>query len=109
MGQATSMSQPDHDSATACRLIGAADLHRADAHLAGESVDEALALADERAGVSGAALVHPFDDLDVIAGQATVGLELLEDVPDLARVLVPVGGGGLAAGVGIALRRAGAD
>jgi threonine dehydratase len=49
--------------------------------------------------------VHPFDDLDVIAGQGTLGLELLEEVPDLARVLVPVGGGGLASGVGIALRR----
>ena len=42
--------------------------------------------------------VHPFDDLDVIAGQATLGLELIEDVPDLARVIVPVGGGGLASG-----------
>ena len=55
---------------------------------------------------SGAALVHPFDDLDVIAGQATLGLELLEDVPDLARVVVPVGGGGLASGIGLALRQA---
>jgi len=53
--------------------------------------------------------VHPFDDLDVIAGQATLGLELLEDVPDLARVVVPVGGGGLASGIGIALRRERAD
>ncbi len=52
--------------------------------------------------------MHPFDDLDVIAGQATVGLELLEDVPELARVVVPVGGGGLASGIGAALRRAGA-
>ncbi len=62
---------------------------------------------DERAASTGAALVHPFDDLDVIAGQATLALELLEDVPDLARVVVPVGGGGLASGIGIALRRAG--
>ena len=52
--------------------------------------------------------MHPFDDADVIAGQATLGLELVEDVPDLARVIVPVGGGGLASGIGIALRRAGA-
>ena len=51
----------------------------------------------ERAAQTGAAFVHPFDDLDVIAGQGTLGLELLEDVPDLARVIVPVGGGGLAA------------
>jgi threonine dehydratase len=78
-------------------------------HLEGSTVEEALALAAERAAETGAALVHPFDDLDVIAGQATLGLELLEDVPDLARVLVPVGGGGLASGVGIALRRASAQ
>ena len=58
---------------------------------------------------TGAALVHPFDDLDVIAGQGTLALELLQDVPDLARVVVPVGGGGLASGIGIALRRAGAE
>ncbi|HTQ67338.1 MAG TPA: pyridoxal-phosphate dependent enzyme [Solirubrobacteraceae bacterium] len=83
--------------------------------LVGESVDEALALAAERAagsgpgGADGPALVHPFDDLDVIAGQATVGLELLADAPEVARVVVPVGGGGLASGIGAALRRAGAD
>jgi threonine dehydratase len=80
----------------------------ASVELAGASVDEALALAHERALATGAALVHPFDDLDVIAGQGTLALELLEDVPDLARVVVPVGGGGLASGIGIALRRAGA-
>jgi threonine dehydratase len=75
--------------------------------LRGDSVEEALALAAELAERTGAAFVHPFDDLDVIAGQATLGLELLEDVPDLCRVIIPVGGGGLASGVGIALRRAG--
>ena len=78
-------------------------------HLGAASVEEALALAGECAQKTGAALVHPFDDLDVIAGQGTLGLELLEEVPDLARVVVPVGGGGLAGGVGIALRRARAD
>jgi threonine dehydratase len=76
--------------------------------LGGGSVDEALELAAEFGQRTGAALVHPFDDLDVIAGQGTLGLELIEDVPDLARVIVPVGGGGLASGIGIALRRAGA-
>jgi len=75
-------------------------------HLQGGSVEEALVLAQACATDTRAALVHPFDDLDVIAGQGTVALELLEQVPDLARVLVPVGGGGLAGGVGIALRRA---
>jgi threonine dehydratase len=77
--------------------------------LEGGSVEESLQLAAERGEQTGAAFVHPFDDLDVITGQATLGLELLEDVPDLARVVVPVGGGGLASGVGVAMRRAGAD
>jgi threonine dehydratase len=81
----------------------------ANVELDGVSVEEALGLARQRAQDTGAALVHPFDDLDVIAGQGTLALELLEDVPDLARVVVPVGGGGLASGIGIALRRAGAD
>lgn len=76
--------------------------------LGGGSVDEVVELALERAAQTGAAFVHPFDDLDVIAGQGTLGLELLEDVPDLARVIVPVGGGGLASGIGAALRGAGA-
>jgi threonine dehydratase len=75
--------------------------------LVGASVEEALELAGERVQRGGPALVHPFDDLDVITGQGTIALELLEDVPDLARVVVPVGGGGLASGVGIALRQAG--
>src|SRR6476646_5752902 len=73
--------------------------------LSGASVEEALELAIARADQTGAALVHPFDDLDVIAGQGTVGLELLADVPELARVIVPVGGGGLASGIGLVLRR----
>jgi len=81
----------------------------ASVHLEGASVEEALELAVAHASRAAGAFVHPFDDLDVIAGQGTLGLELLEDVPDLARVVVPVGGGGLASGVGIALRRAGVE
>ncbi|MBI5104502.1 MAG: pyridoxal-phosphate dependent enzyme, partial [Solirubrobacterales bacterium] len=53
--------------------------------------------------------VHPFDDPDVVAGQGTLGLELLEDLPDLATVVVPVGGGGLASGVAIAVKSARPD
>ena len=89
--------------------VAAVEALGASVNLSGGSVEEALALARERAASvrgEGPALVHPFDDLDVIAGQATVALELLEDVEDLARVIVPVGGGGLASGVGTALRRA---
>ncbi|HEY4917526.1 MAG TPA: pyridoxal-phosphate dependent enzyme [Solirubrobacteraceae bacterium] len=89
--------------------VAAVEALGASVELDGASVDEALGLARERALQTGAAFVHPFDDLDVIAGQATLGVELLEDVADLARVVVPVGGGGLASGIGIALRRAGVD
>ena len=67
--------------------------------LGGESVDDCVAAARERAAETGAVFVHPFDDPDVIVGQATLGLELLEQVPDLARVIVPIGGGGLISGV----------
>jgi threonine dehydratase len=64
-----------------------------------------VALARSHADSEGLAFVHPFDDLDVIAGQAGLGLELVGDVPDPVRVVVPVGGGGLASGVAAALRQ----
>ena len=75
-------------------------------HRSTARVDDCVAAGAERASEAGMAFVHPFDDPDVIAGQATLGLELLEDVPDLAKVVVPVGGGGLAAGVAIAVKSA---
>jgi len=84
--------------------VEAATALGANVHLVGATVDESLAAARERATADGLALVHPFDDLDVIAGQGTVGLELLEQVPDIERAIVPVGGGGLASGVAIALK-----
>jgi len=89
--------------------VAAVERLGAHVHLEGADVDDALELALARAARGGPAFVHPFDDPDVIAGQATIGAELLEDVPDLARVVVPVGGGGLASGIAIALRRAGRD
>ncbi len=73
-------------------------------HLGGDSVDACVAAARERAADSGAAFVHPFDDPDIILGQATLGLELLEDVQDIATVVVPVGGGGLISGVAGAIK-----
>jgi threonine dehydratase len=75
-------------------------------HIGGASVDDCVGLAQERAREGGLAFVHPFDDADVIAGQGTLGLELLEEVPDLARVVIPVGGGGLCSGVAIAVKSA---
>ncbi|HEY1507484.1 MAG TPA: threonine ammonia-lyase [Solirubrobacteraceae bacterium] len=73
-------------------------------HLGGASVDEAVGFAREHGEQEGLAFVHPFDDPDVIAGQGGLGLELLEDVPDVERVIVPVGGGGLISGVAVALK-----
>jgi threonine dehydratase len=67
--------------------------------LHGEDFEQAQAHATGLAEESGASLVHPFDDLDVMAGQGTMALELLEQAPDLDTVVVPVGGGGLLAGV----------
>ncbi len=73
-------------------------------HLQGGSVDDCVAAARARAAETGAEFVHPFDDPDIILGQATLGIELLDDVPDLARVIVPVGGGGLISGVSGAIK-----
>jgi threonine dehydratase len=87
--------------------VAAVEALGAAVRVGGESVEDALALAEEHAREHGVALVHPFDDLEVIAGQGTLGIELAEEVPRLARVIVPLGGGGLAAGVGAALRAAG--
>ena len=61
----------------------------------GDSLDEAVAAARARAAESGMVFCHPYDDLDVVAGQATLGRELIDDVHDLRRVIVPLGGGGL--------------
>jgi threonine dehydratase len=72
--------------------------------LVGAGFEEALAEAMRRVEETGATFVHAFEDERVIAGQGTIGLELAEQVPDVETVLVPVGGGGLAAGVSIALR-----
>ncbi len=75
-------------------------------NIGGDSVDACLAMAQARADEAGLAFVHPFDDADIISGQGSLGLELLEDVPDLATVVVPVGGGGLCSGIAIAVKSA---
>jgi len=81
----------------------------ADVRLVGETVDDAVAAARAYADEEGLAFVHPFDDPDIIAGQGTLGLELLDDVADLATVVVPVGGGGLCSGIAIAVKAARPD
>ncbi len=76
----------------------------ADAVLAGVGFEEALAEALLRVAATGATFVHAFEDEQVIAGQGTIGLELAEQAAGVETVLIPVGGGGLAAGIAIALR-----
>lgn len=71
----------------------------AQVHLVGDTVDDALVAAREYAEQHDAVLIHPFDHVDVVAGQATVGLEILKQVPDVATIVVPTGGGGLVAGI----------
>jgi len=81
----------------------------ADVQLVGAVFDETNAAAIEYATSHGAVLIPPFDHEDVIAGQATLGLEMWEQVPELDTVVVPVGGGGLAAGVAAAIKHLAAE
>jgi threonine dehydratase len=78
--------------------------HGARVLLAGANFDEAYTEARRLEQVEGLTFVHPFDDPAVIAGQGTVGLEVLEQVPDVNAILVPIGGGGLASGIGAAVK-----
>ncbi|PZE25390.1 threonine ammonia-lyase [Curtobacterium sp. MCBD17_028] len=76
----------------------------ADTVLHGHSVEEALAAAQEFATRTGAVFIPPFDHPDIIAGQGTVGLEIVDQVPDVDTVVVPIGGGGLVSGVALAVK-----
>ncbi len=82
----------------ACRKLGAQVL------LHGESIETARELADRIAVERGFSFVHPYDDWDVIAGQASCGLEMLEDCPQMTVAIVPLGGGGLLSGIALALK-----
>jgi threonine dehydratase len=74
------------------------------AELTGATFEDALAAAQAHVEKTGATFVHPFEDPVVIAGQGTIGLELVEQLPDIGTVVIPVGGGGLASGIALALR-----
>ncbi len=78
--------------------------HGATVVLHGDMFDDAYAKARELALEQGFVFVHPFDDAKIIAGAGTVGLEMLEDAPDLDTIVVPIGGGGLMSGISIATR-----
>jgi threonine dehydratase len=72
--------------------------------LTGPAIEECLDAAQAFVGETGATFVHPFEDLAIIAGQGTIGLELVDQVESLDTVLIPIGGGGLSSGIALALR-----
>jgi threonine dehydratase len=83
-----------------CRTYGATVVE------GGDTLDDAVSRAKEHAASTGMHFCHPFDDPVVVAGQGTLGLELLEDIADLHTVIIPLGGGGLTAGTAIAVKSA---
>jgi threonine dehydratase len=89
--------------------VEAARSYGAHVEMGGEMFDECLAAAREHVEQCGAVFVHPFEDPLVVAGQGTIGLELAEQVPHVETVVVPIGGGGLMAGIATALRAARSD
>jgi len=82
----------------ACRKLGA------DVRLIGDTLETAADEARRLADAEQLAFIHPYDDRDVIAGQASCGLEMLEDSPDMTLAIVPLGGGGLISGIALALK-----
>ncbi len=76
----------------------------ADVRFHGRFIDESLVAAREFADETGAVLIHPFDHADIVAGQGTCGLEILEQAPEVRTILVPTGGGGLIAGIATAVK-----
>jgi threonine dehydratase len=82
----------------AIRLLGA------QVRIVGRSQDDAQIEVERLVAEHGLTQIPPFDDLDVVAGQGTIGLELIEDFPELACVLIPLSGGGLAAGIAVAVK-----
>jgi threonine dehydratase len=84
--------------------VAATTAYGAQVRLSGATVDEALVAARAFEAETGAILIHPFDHADVVAGQGTVGLEILEQCPDVRTVVVCTGGGGLVAGIAVAVK-----
>ena len=76
----------------------------AEVRFTGHTIDEALVQARAFADETGAILIHPFDHVDIVVGQGTCGLEILDQVPSVKTILVPVGGGGLIAGIATAVK-----
>lgn len=84
--------------------LAATRAYGATVHLVGETIEGSLTAARKFAAETGAVLVHPFDHPDIIRGQGTVGLEICQQVPDVATVIVAAGGGGLISGIATAVK-----
>ncbi|MFI1013810.1 threonine ammonia-lyase [Streptomyces sp. NPDC020965] len=84
--------------------VAATREYGADVRLHGQVIEETLEAAEEYARETGAVFIHPFDHPDIIAGQGTVGLEILEQCPEVRTIVVGIGGGGLAAGIAVAVK-----
>lgn len=84
--------------------IAATRAYGAEVELMGATIDESLVAAREFAERTGAVLIHPFDHRDIVIGQATVGVEICEQMPDVGTIVVPLGGGGLLAGIAAAVK-----
>jgi len=84
--------------------ISATKGYGAEVELHGQTVDDCLVAAHEWSARTGAVLIHPFDHPDIVAGQGTCGLEILEQCPDVKTIVVSAGGGGLLAGIAAAVR-----
>ena len=86
--------------------IEATESHGSEVVIHGDIYDDAYEKAMELAKVEGREFIHPFNDYDVICGQGTIGLEIMEELKDVDEILVPVGGGGLVAGIALAVKSA---
>ncbi len=102
LGVKATICMPAH---TPLIKVDATKQHGADVVLYGEVYDEAYAKAVELQKSEGYTFVHPFDDEDVIEGQGTIAIEILEELPDVDVILVPIGGGGLIAGIACAAKQ----
>src|SRR3954451_17550088 len=89
--------------------VQATKAYGAEVRFSGVTVDEALRAAESFADETGAVLIHPFDHPDIVAGQGTAGLEILEQFPEVRTIVLGVGGGGLASGVAAAVKGARPD
>ena len=101
LGVEATIFMPSH---TPYQKILATKNYGANVNLVGEHFDDALFESLKFKASTGATYIHPFDDYDVMAGQGTVGIELLHQVPHLDTIIVPIGGGGLIAGIAVAAK-----